>query len=223
MLLMVFLGKIWRNKMRVQQIHCVGLLLLGSLCNPLCTTASTVADPRLIKYVTAAREQVLKNWEPLKFEKSAKAEIQFKIYATGRIADVKMTQSTGDPQADSSCLDAVEELDPFSLMETYGLNENELTTFITFEHPDSSHDHHCDRYSKNGLLVFHSIPLEVLTRYPNEFDESELHAPQNLRLYDPKYDRRYWSMQLEWASWFRYHPKSSRKEIIAERDMLGYS
>jgi TonB family protein len=206
--------------MRVQQIYCVGLLLLGNLCNPLCTTASTVADPRLIKYVTDAREQILKNWEPLKFEENAKAVIQFKIYATGRIADVKMTQSTGDPQADSSCLDAVEELDPFSLMETYHLNENELTTFITFEHPDSSRAHHCDKYSKNGLLVFHSVPLEVLTRYPNEFNESELHAPQNLRLYDPKHARSYWSIQLDWANWFRANPKASRKEIIAERDML---
>jgi hypothetical protein len=105
-------------------------------------------------------------------------------------------------------------------METYHLNENELTTFITFEHPDSSRAHHCDKYSKNGLLVFHSVPLEVLTRYPNEFNESELHAPQNLRLYDPKHARSYWSIQLDWANWFRANPKASRKEIIAERDML---
>jgi hypothetical protein len=208
-----------RYKMRMQQIFCAGLLLLGHLSNPICAKSSTVADPRLIKYIAAAREQVLKNWEPLKFEKNSRAEIQFKIYATGRIADVKMTQSTGDPQAESCCLDAVEELDPFSSMETFGLDENELTTFITFEHPNSSRDHHCDKYSKNGLLVFHSIPLEVLTRYPNEFKESELHAPKNLRLYDPKH-REYWSMQLDWATWFRHHTHASRKEVIAERDRL---
>lgn len=193
---------------------------MAALGNPIGTVATTVDDPRMDKFITAVTEQVMKNWEPLSFAKSAEARVQFKIYATGRIADVQITKGTDNPQADSCCLDAVQELDPFIPMEKFGVDDNERTMFVDFKQPKDSRNFHCDQYAKGNFLVFHSIPLEVLTRYPGSFAEPELHAPKNLRLYDSKQYPRYWSMQLEWASFFRHNPAASRAEIIKERDSL---
>ncbi|HEY9758812.1 MAG TPA: TonB C-terminal domain-containing protein [Oculatellaceae cyanobacterium] len=178
-------------------------------------------DPtQFMNYVS---REVRQNWEPLQFAKDAKAQVQLKIYATGRIADVKLVQSTGNAQADSSCLDAIYELDPLRPMEEFGMSDNELTIIQRFEDPDESHNHHCDQKNTAKaatLNVFHAIPIGVFYRYPNEFQMNELHETKNLRLYDPRDTAAYWSMKLEWATFFRYHPKASRQDILSERDRL---
>jgi hypothetical protein len=176
-------------------------------------------DPTL--FMNYVAKEVRQNWEPLQFAKGAKAQVQLKIYATGRIADVKLVQSTGNAQADSSCLDAIYELDPLRPMEQFGMSDNELTIIQNFEEPDESHNHHCDqKNTSKALNLFHAIPICVFYRYPNEFQMTELHETKNLRLYDPRHIAAYWSMKLEWATFFRYHPKALRQDILSERDRL---
>jgi hypothetical protein len=202
------------------------LLLMGWIAFDLSNSGAdahsfNAGDPD--KYVEYVRQEIRQNWEPLQFGKDAEATVQMKIYATGRIAEIKLTESTGNAQADSSCLDAVYELDPLQPMENFGLMDNELTTFYIFKDPDESKDHHCDKKntSKNGLLLFHAIPINVFYRYPETFKMDELHETGNLRLYEPLHASQYQlGLKQEWATFFRYHPHASRKDLLKQRDWL---
>ena len=73
---------------------------------------------------------------------------------------------------------------------------------------------------KDQVTVHHAVPRAVLTKYPGLFQESEIHAYENLRGIPNEINREVHAKRItgEWGRFFKENPKATRSDILQKAD-----
>jgi hypothetical protein len=78
-----------------------------------------------------------------------------------------------------------------------------------------------ERPDKEPSYWFHTIPLEILRRYPNVIKESDVHSSSALRALKISTAASHLSaIRARWSEFYRKHPTATKGEILECRDKL---
>ncbi len=148
---------------------------------------------------------------------------------TGRIGDVEFVNETSDPQMRLAILDALLSIGKVEVPSEYSEDG-----FVTFEMGFGSYNtskirYQFDRYKSSveprvNSSIFHSIPLEVLIKYPGVFTYDELVAPAHQRRLPLKYVSAQTVRELRepWINFFDEHPEATQDQILTlEKELDG--
>jgi TonB family protein len=173
-------------------------------------------------------------------------EISFSVTPDGDVANISITRSSGFTACDLAAFDAVVSSAPFPESKQLPIVNCNFAS-LRFDETGAiaaglgqSSDFHskvfkydCGSQFKAGSLLalvrpnlepsywFHTIPLEVLRRYPGVINESDVHSSSALRaLKISTAASQLTSIRAAWSEFYRKHPTATKSEIFEYRDKL---
>lgn len=187
------------------------------------------------KIESAFKARVFRNWAPSKKANDQRvATVKCEMGGDGALYDVEISQSSGDNQFDLECLESVLGADYF-----YGKHDFRKLIPLSITFTKNSETDHANSpvqtyFEKNvdqkqeGCLAVYKIPVDVLSRYPGVFTESEILSSSNLLIAKDS-----WNIQAKeqypwlrgiyrtiWSPFFLQHPKATKEEILAQAALL---
>ena len=162
-------------------------------------------------YVNALTDHIFKNWEHSSC--TSVASVKYQLMKDGSFKDVRIRLSSGDPQMDFSCIEAVKQSSGFMKNSVFA---DDTTMEIVFKPAQIASKFNCIREKKHAseFVVLHFIPLESLQS--NLGLKPELvHNEENLVLIRKELcqSTEMNNLREEWLTYLRRGEKISAREI----------
>lgn len=173
---------------------------------------------RLAKALT---DRVMSNWEPGGLPANKRISVHYRIKKDGRFADIKLVNSSGIPQADFACLEAVNESSGFKVFprEIPEARFEEVESSFLLSQRRNNFD--CAKTffqahpeAKKEGVVWHLIPLDALNCVPN-LNPNLIHCQDNLRLIKTEYinSKEMQEARQEWVTFLRTEKNLSFRKL----------
>lgn len=136
------------------------------------------------------QQRIEDNWSPSEvFGADSWVTIEAQIADDGKMYNLQLTHSSGKPQLDADCLQAVISAQAFKPQQPSEINQGTLRdarwdfnskTKCGFRSEAIHNYFQLHPEQKRECVAYYRIPLDVLKRYPGAFSENELLAASNI-------------------------------------------
>lgn len=162
-------------------------------------------DRERLAYSASLESRVMMNWELGRLPLGSEPIVHFFIGRDGHFHDLSLVRSSGNQQADFSCLSAVAESSGFKIppknVEEVDIHFKAARNINTF---DCASKFETALGGSENTIICHLIPLDVLQCIKG-LDPLLVHSPANLRLIRTKdlNSQRIQALRNEWCQFLR--------------------